>query len=465
MNPEQIAEYKRSIEKFSIGVYEHYNGMKFIKAYHHSKICEYLEAIVIGEIQNLVINVAPRHGKTDLSLVHFVAWTLGLFPDSEYIHTSYTAKVAFKNSGLARSLVCSDFYKQIFPHVQLDSSTKAKNEWRTTKGGIMYAAGSEGSITSFGAGKMREDGMFGGALIMDDPHKPNEAESETTRVNVIDTYMNTIRNRINHPKTPKILIMQRVHEEDLAGFVLDGGDGEYWEHLKLASIREDGTALWSFKHSIEQLKQMEANDPYNFASQHMQDPTPKGGAMFKSEWWKRYPAAPPTPEYYIMTCDTAQRTGQHNDYSVVQLWSFWSNKAYLIDQIRGKWEPEDLENNIVNFWKSHTTEKNIRAFYMEDASSGTRLIDTLPTEHGIPIVPIKRKKDKFARACDVINYVASGMVYIPEKSEWVEDFLSEMSRFSPVDTHKHDDQVDCAVDAIDILMNPPEIYCGVLTAS
>jgi len=460
LTPNEIATYRMSYLQFVLGVFKYVYNTEFILSHHHQTICTHMEKIVVGLVQNLVTNIAPRHGKTELTVVCFIPWALGLFPDSEFIHPSYTKALASKNSQLARNIMQSSFYQQVFPHVQLDMTSKAKDHWRTTQGGVMYACGSEGSITGFGAGKMRVDGTFGGAIIADDPHKPNEAESDARRQAVLDTWCNTIQNRVNSPNTPKVVVMQRVHEDDLSGFLLRSGDGEKWDHLCLPSISEDNQALWPFKHTLPQLQAMEKANPYVFAAQHMQDPTPKGGAMFKEEWWVRYPAPPATFEYTIMTCDTAQRTNTHNDYSVVQHWGKWSNKCWLIDQIRGKWEPQDLEDYIVNFFNN--AKHRPLVLYMEDASSGTRLIDILPQRHSIPVSPVKRTKDKFARACDVLNYINSGLVAIPETSPWIEDYLLEMGKFSPANTHKHDDQVDATVDAISLLMNPPDMYCGIL---
>jgi predicted phage terminase large subunit-like protein len=264
-------------------------GVKWVRAPHHPCVCHALERVLRGECKRLIITIPPRYSKTELVSVGFVTWALGLFPDSEFILTSFSSELASTNSWYARDAVMNEAYGQLFPGVVLDSSSTAKDHWRTTKGGIVYAKGAQGTITGFGAGKLRDS--FGGALIIDDPHKPDEAESDVVRKGVITWYQNTVGSRLNSPNTPIILIMQRLHEEDLAGWLLAGGTGEVWEHVSLPAIAEEndplgravGEALWPEKHTIEDLRVMETASPYVFSGQYQQRPAPLGGGMFKPD--------------------------------------------------------------------------------------------------------------------------------------------------------------------------------------
>lgn len=253
-------------------------GYKWLKAGHHKLICDALMRVFSGECKRLIINIPPRYSKTEIAVVNFVAWCFGKVPDCEFIHASYSSTLAVNNSSNIRSLIQHETYRSIFPETVLDS--EAKNHWTTSQGGVFYATGAGGAITGFGAGKQRDG--FGGAIIIDDPHKADEARSDVMRQNIIDWFQNTVESRKNDPKnTPIIVIMQRLHENDLSGFLLNGGNGEKWEHLCLPAIKDNGEPLWAEKHDIEQLRNMEQAAPYMFAGQYMQRPAPLDGGVFK----------------------------------------------------------------------------------------------------------------------------------------------------------------------------------------
>ena len=178
------------------------------QAAHHATVCGALMRVFQGECKRLIINIPPRYSKTEI-IKNFVAWSLGHAPDSEFIYTSYSARLASASSWDIRDLVQEPEYRAMFPAVILRHDSQAKDEWRTTAGGIMYAVGSGGTITGYGAGKHRE--AFSGAIIIDDPHKADEAKSDVIRQGVIDWFQITLESRRNSPNTPIILIMQRLH--------------------------------------------------------------------------------------------------------------------------------------------------------------------------------------------------------------------------------------------------------------
>ena len=163
----------------------------------------------------------------------------------------------------------------------LRTDSTARDEWRTTQGGCVYAVGAGGTITGYGAGKVRYG--FGGAILIDDPHKADEARSEVMRQNVIDWFQTTLESRKNSPETPIILVMQRLHENDLAGWLLGGGNGEEWEHLCLQALQDDGTALWPEKRGSKELRRMRDASPLVFAGQYQQSPTARKGNAFKPD--------------------------------------------------------------------------------------------------------------------------------------------------------------------------------------
>lgn len=437
---------------FSRWMFLQRKGYQWKKARHHKIVCDALMRVYRGESKRLVINIPPRYSKTELAVINFIAWCLGKVPDSEFIHTSYSGTLASNNAWQARELVLHEAYREIFPATNLRSDSTAKDEWRTTAGGIVYARGSGGTITGYGAGKDRKG--FGGAIIIDDPHKADEATSNVIRQGVIDWFQNTIESRKNDPtNTPIIVIMQRLHENDLSGWLLNGGNGEHWDHVCLPALDEQtGEALWPEKHTAEMLATMSSANPYVFSGQYQQRPSPLGGGILKGDRFRRYKALP-NFRYRKIFADTAQKTGERNDYSVFQCWGAHEGGAYLIDQIRGKWEAPELKRRAVDFWNKHQAVDpvefgSLRQMIVEDKSSGTGLIQDIKLTCSIPIEGVQRVKDKLTRVMDIAGYVESGRVFVPEEADFIGDFIHECESFTPNDTHAHDDQIDPMCDAI-----------------
>lgn len=447
LSADDIATLRCDLLEFSKYMFKARKGFDFVENWHHAKICEALERCFIGQHKRLIINIPPRYSKTELAVVNFMAWCIGNYPDCEFIHASYSKRLAANNTYNARAIAMSEEYQAVFGDIGMMHDAKAKDEWRTATGGCIYATGSEGTITGYGAGKLRAG--FGGAIIIDDPHKASEANSDTMRRNVIDWFQTTMESRLNSPDTPIIVIMQRLHEEDLAGWLSEGGNGEEWKVVSIPVLNEQDEALWPFKHSREKLSEMEASNPYVFAGQYLQRPAPKGGGLFKDSWWKFYDATfvHPEYEYRIIYADTALKTGQQNDYSVFQCWGFQDGHAYLLDQLRGKWEAPELIREARDFYQKHISPINrgfLRGMKIEDKASGTGLIQTLRKE-GVAVIPIQRSIDKVTRAMDVLPQIEAGLVYIPEHKPWSKEYLAEFSMFP---NGKHDDQVDPTLDAI-----------------
>ena len=430
-------------------------GYAWIRADHHAVICDALMRVFRGECKRLIINVPPRYSKTELAVVNFAAWAMGKAPDSEFIHTSYSGTLAANNSFQARELVQYDEYRHIFPDVEIRWDSNAKNEWRTTEGGVFYATGAMGTITGYGAGKHRPS--FGGAIIIDDPHKADEAKSNVKRRNVIEWFSTTLESRKNSKDTPIILIMQRLHQEDLAGWLLNGGNGEKWEHIMLPALRDDGTALWPEKHDVETLKRMEASNRFVFAGQYQQRPTVQGGNIMRGDWFQLYDVAP-RMKYRVIYADTAQKTAEHNDYSVFEEWGLGEDgKIYLLDLIRGKWEIPELERRAPAFWnkakgRDMAAMGQLRQMKIEDNASGTGLIQRMKLDHRIPVAGIKRTKDKYTRLTDVVGYIESGYVCLPRNAPFLSDFVGECEAFTADDSHPHDDQIDPMIDAINDML-------------
>ena len=270
--------------------------MRFIVGDHHRQICEALDKVVRGEIKRLIINIAPRYGKTELVSKNFVAYGLALNPRSKFIHLSYSDDLVLDNSKEINEIVQSDYYQRLFPEVSIDSKNAKK--WYTSSGGGLYAVSAAGQVTGFGAGQVddpdrerREMGDFmpawesdfAGAIVIDDPIKPEDALSETVRERVNNRFESTIRNRVNSRNTPIIIIMQRLHEHDLCGY-LQEIEPEEWTVLSLPCIWHDENGheqpLWEFKHTLEELHKIEKSNSFVFETQYMQNPKPLEGLMY-----------------------------------------------------------------------------------------------------------------------------------------------------------------------------------------
>lgn len=268
---------------------------KFIIGEHHKQICEALDKVVKGEIKKLIINIAPRYGKTELAVKNFIAFGLAINPKSRFIHLSYSDDLALDNSEAVKDIINTEEYGQLFPKVKIKKGSDAKKKWYTTEGGGVYATAAAGQVTGFGAGQVDElededfatSTTFAGALIIDDPIKPEDADSETIRNKVNQRWDSTIKNRVNSRNTPVIVIMQRLHEEDLCGYLMKQSP-EDWTVLSFPCLREDGAALWPHKHSVDELIKMQNENEVVFSRQYQQNPKPLKGYLFTKELIKRF---------------------------------------------------------------------------------------------------------------------------------------------------------------------------------
>jgi hypothetical protein len=266
--------------------YKQRYNRKFVVNWHHKLICEHLDKVFAGEIKRLAIRIAPRYGKTELAVKNTIAKGLAINPASKFIHLSYSSDLALDNSEEVREFIQEPFYRELFPYVEIDKASTAKKKWYTTQGGGVYATATGGQITGFGAGEMDEElgveldsiesGVkFSGAIIIDDPLKPDDADSDIKRERVNERFENTIRSRTNSRNTPIIIIGQAVHERDLIGYLMET-EPEEWTLLTLPAIYQDehgkDTALWEFKHTLEELYKLRDVSERTFNTQYQQDP-------------------------------------------------------------------------------------------------------------------------------------------------------------------------------------------------
>lgn len=272
------------------------HGKKFVTNTHHKQISEFLEKVITGEITRGIINIAPRYTKTELAVKHFISHCLSINSSARFLHLSYSQELALDNSEEIRDIIKSDAYQELFPDVKIKPGSTAKKKWFTTKGGGVYATAAGGQVTGFGAGEVDQEedddeiidefftegkDEFAGAIIIDDPIKPEDADNVIARDKINKKFDSTIRSRANSRKTPIIIIMQRLHPNDLCSHVQKY---EEWEVLSLPClIEEDGIqkALWEHKDTVEELLKKRKIDSITFERQYQQNPKPLEGLLYK----------------------------------------------------------------------------------------------------------------------------------------------------------------------------------------
>ena len=440
-------------------------GVKFRVNWHHEKVCDALEQVIEGKIKRLIINVPPGSSKTELAVINFIARGLAINPRSRFLHLSYSADLAELNSAKAKELVTSHEFQEVFP-LPIKSDSNARGRWNVVgEDGISiggcYATSTLGQVTGFRAGHLADG--FQGAIIIDDPLKPADSLSKTKRDSVNNAYINTVQSRKASPDTPVIVIMQRLADEDLTGFLLNGGDGHEWHHIKIPAIGPDGDSYWPEKEPLHSLLQLKEKGNFTFEGQYQQEPYVLGGELIRGDWFKRYSELPGWREFSrrAVFADTAMKTGEANDYTVfLDALLLRTGQVYILNVWRKKVDAVGLLQMAKDIWSSVSIGNGresipaASALYIEDKASGTGLIQQLRHEQGfIPVMPIERTKDKLTRVMEVQPRIQSGQVYLPANAPWVVDFISECEAFTANDSHKHDDQIDPLVDAINT-------FCG-----
>jgi predicted phage terminase large subunit-like protein len=457
-------------------------GIDFRVNWHHVYIAHILEKVIRGEIKNVVFNVSPGSSKTEEVVINLIARGLALNPRARFLHISYSDDLAVLNSETAREVVRSQEYQDLWQR-RIAGDADSKKRWNVEdngkKAGGVYATSLGGQITGFRAGHMAEG--WQGAILIDDPLKVEDAYSKTNRDKANRKIISTVKSRRANPDTPIVLIMQRLAEEDPTGFIKSGKVPGEWTFIEIPALitdeyvdnlpehirpmvdgserDEDGRfSYWPYKEPLQELLAAEKADRYVFSGQYMQMPSPLGGGILRGAAFRRY-AVVPHLRYRKIYADTAQKTAERNDYSVLQCWGYGlDGNAYLLDQIRGKWEAPALRQQAMDFWNKHYALNGnqylgqLRQMKVEDKASGTGLIQDIRASGGIPIEGIERNRDKLSRVMDVVSYIDSGYVYVPENTPWASDFIGECEAFTADDTHAHDDQIDPMCDAINDML-------------
>ncbi len=409
-----------------------------------------LEACRLGRIRRLIICLPPRHLKSHSASVAFPAWYLGHRPSGQVICVSYGQDLTEKFARDCRSVMQTPWYQRLFA-TRL-SDRQAVHDFWTTDQGVRMATSVEGVLTGRGAD----------LIIIDDPMKPDEAFSEPRRTKVNQWFDNTLLSRLNDKNTGCIIIvMQRLHQDDLVGHVLEHSN---WEVLSFPAIAEEdethlietplgrrlftrrvGDILQSERESGETLDAMRRSlGDYCFASQYQQSPTPVGGAMIKEKWLRFYDPLSVPREFLrkVQSWDTANKTKELNDYSVCTVWGQRGKDFFLLEVVRQRLNYPDLKRKVIELAGRYPGARIL----IEDKASGTQLIQELRQEiYGIePYEPLAGM-DKTMRMHAQTDLFENGFVYLPSQASWLPEYVRELISFPG---SKYDDQVDSTAQAL-----------------
>jgi predicted phage terminase large subunit-like protein len=420
----------------------------FIDGDHHAKMAKQFERVARGECKRLIINMPPRHTKSEFASYLLPAWFLGKYPEKKVIQTSHTAELAVGFGRKVRNLVDSDVYKSIFPGVGLQADSKAAGRWATNKGGDYFAIGIGGAVTGKGAD----------ILIIDDPHSEQEAALAETNSDVYDKtyewYTSGPRQRLQ-PGGSIIIVMTRWSKKDLTGKVIKADaqrNGEGWEVVEFPAIMPDGRPLWPEFWDLTELEALKNELPNSkWMAQYMQNPTSEVSAIVKREWWQIWEHEdPPMCEFTIQSWDTAFLKTERSDYCACTTWGVFYQEnnvgitvphIILLNSFKERMEFPELKQSAFEHYKEWEPD----ALIVEAKASGAPLVFELRAR-GIPVQEYTPSKgsDKIARLNSVADMFASGRVWVPATS-WAEELVEEVASFP---SGEHDDLVDSMTQAL-----------------
>jgi predicted phage terminase large subunit-like protein len=414
---------------------------EYIDNWHIELICDLLQQITDHKVKRLIINIPPRYLKSTCISVAWPAWLLGNDPSRRIITASYSRDLSIKLSLDTKVITSSDWFKDNYPDFQIKKGQNEKHNFSTTCNGFRLAATMGGMITGFG----------GDFLIVDDPQNPARMYSKNYRNKAIDWFENAFLSRLdNKKKGSVIIVMQRLHENDLTGHLLKNRSS-VWDHVSLPAIayqdkvysicnskflRKENTALHDARENLEQLlKIKEEIGDYVFSAQYQQNPVPYNSSLFKESWLNYYDQVEKDLGIIYLSWDTAIKASDHNDYSVCTVWKVSGNSYYLLDVFRQKIEYPEL----VKLFYLMAEKWSPDAILVEDKSSGQALIQEISRNSKLPVIGIKPTKDKITRFASITPLFESSKILLPRSAKWKLDYIQELCSFPQ---SEHDDQVD-----------------------
>tara|TARA_E500000318_G_scaffold54087_1_gene50376 strand:- start:938 stop:2422 length:1485 start_codon:yes stop_codon:yes gene_type:complete len=414
----------------------------FIAGRHHKIFADKLERVASGELKRLIVNMPPRHTKSEFASYLFPAWIMGRQPNRKIIQATHTAELAVGFGRKVKNLIDSDVYREVFPDLQLAKDAKASGRWSTDKGGEYYAVGVGGALA----------GRGGDLVVIDDPVSEQDAMSPTALDNIYEWYTSGPRQRLQ-PGGAIVIVMTRWSIRDLTAKVLQKqseGGADQWEVVEFPAIFPDsGSVLWPEFWSKDELEAVKASIPVaKWNAQYLQNPTAEEGAIIKREWWNVWENDDPPPcEYIIQSYDTAFTKSERADYSAITTWGvFYPDEGdepaiILLDSEKGRWEFPELKDAALRLYNDFDPDMVL----IEQKASGTPLTHEL-RQMGIPVSAFTpgRGADKFSRMNACAPVFESGMVWAPEK-RWADEVIEECAAFP---NGEHDDLADSMTQAI-----------------
>ena len=424
---------------------------EFHSNWHLEVMAAKLDAVRRGELRRLIINVPPRHLKSICASIALPAWCLGHDPTKQIICVSYAQDLSDKLARDCRTVMTSAWYRHLFP-TQLSAKKLAVQEFTTTRNGFRLATSIGGVLT----------GRGGDLIIIDDPLKPDEALSETQRRSANEWYDHTLYSRLNDKRNGAIIIiMQRLHEDDLVGHVLEQ---EEWDVVRFPATaeadeeyaiqtvlgprrfqRKQGHVLHPEREPAETLELIRKTiGEYNFAGQYQQTPSPLGGGLVKADWFRSYGPAdcPARFERVIQSWDTANKSNELSDFSVCTTWGIADKNVYLLHVLRKRFDYPDLKRAVM---EQHTLHQ-ANIVLIEDKASGTQLIQELVSAGMRWVQRYKPELDKVMRLHAQTGLIENGFVYVPQAAPWLAAYLHELTTFP---MGKYDDQTDSTSQFLD----------------
>lgn len=477
MTPVQLAAQellKRRRARRGLLDFIRYINPDYIVSEFATELCAALDQFFLdqqaGDRPVLVVQAPPQHGKSDIVSRYAPAFMFGLNQDLSVGGLSYSKDLATDMNRDVQRIMMSPEYNRLFPEAALNSKRVVTVEVEAKRNSDVFEiVGRKGRYIGQGVGGP----LTGKRLdigIIDDPIKnAQEALSQTVKDGIWNWYITTFLTRLSK-NSGQIIMATSWATDDLSGRILRANAKA--KHLKFVAINLPGEkgydparregALVPDLHPLDKLQETKAvMSDYFWSAMYQQSPIALGGNMFKTEGFQYWKGVPPKLKWRSVYADTAQKTKEHNDYSVFQCWGeSWEGQAVLLDQVRGKWEAPELLTQAKAFWAKHRGSDaggTLRSFKVEDKASGTGLIQSMI---GIPVVGIPRSTDKITRAMDAIPLIQSGNVLLPEDAPWLSDYLSEFAAFPK---GAHDDQIDPTMDAVADILSPQKIdYRGLL---
>ena len=434
-------------------------GSVYLPAWHTEHCAFGLTELIEGNGQRLIINQPPRSGKSLLASVALPMFLLGRNPAIQIMAISHTSDLARKFNLDRRRIANAPWFRDLFPSFKLEIARSL--ELQTTRGGGCFASGMDGGVTGRGAD----------LIVIDDPLKGADSLSKARRAEVNAAYDNQVSTRLNQKRSGKILIvMQRLHEDDLVGHVLERGR---WDTIVLPAIamedktyqlsaeprdvyyRPAGELLHAAREPLWVLEnERRSQGSLVFEAQYQQNPLPAAGNVIHRDWIRFYDEEPERFTRIIVSWDTASTLSETADYSVGTVWGMTGADFYLLDVHRGRWEFPELRRKIIDIDHQEEPDANL----IEDTDVGRAIRQELIRTEGLALIPVRPKFDKEARLLAQAPRFEGGQVHLPRQAPWLGEYLSELLGFP---NSSHDDQVDSTSQALywltarQALSNPP----------